>query len=93
MNDIKEQIEEARRQVNIRQRIAAKPGATIEDELQLQCARNWLLTLEKRVLERVTAAQRKLLKGQMPIRSAQPVRMTAKERAAAAFEAITKVGA
>ncbi|KZM46953.1 hypothetical protein [Labrenzia sp. OB1] len=88
MDHLKEQIEEAQRQVEIRKRAAARPNATIEDELRLQCARNWLLTLENRVLNKIVRLQKKPARGQVP----QPKPKSAKDRAEAAFASLQKVG-
>ncbi|MBD1544878.1 hypothetical protein [Roseibium aggregatum] len=63
MTEIQDQIEDARRRVAICQRRAERPGARVEDELALQSARNRLLTLELRVLQRIVALQKKFGKG------------------------------
>ncbi len=91
MDHLKEQIEEAQRQVEIRQRAAARPNATIEDELRLQCARNWLLTLENRVLSKIVRLQKKPARGQAAA-APQPKPKSAKDRAEAAFASLQKVG-
>ena len=100
MTEIQDQIEEARRRVEICQRRAERPGARVEDELALQSARNRLLTLELRVLQRVVASQRKLGKGpggssapREPTRPQKHRRMNARERAEAAFTKLQKGGA
>ncbi len=100
MTEIKDQIEEAQRRVEICQRRAARPGAQVEDELALQSARNRLLTLELRVLQRVVASHRTLGKGPggplavpEPARPQKHRRMNARERAEAAFAQLQKGGA
>ncbi len=93
MNHLKEQIEEAQRQVSICRRRAEKPGAGIEDEFALEKARNRLLALEVRALKQVTTQQRKMLNGQKAPQVHQPKPMNAKERAEAAFAALRKAGA
>jgi hypothetical protein len=100
MTEIQDQIEEARRRVEICQRRAERPEARVEDELALQSARNRLLTLELRVLRRVVALQRKLGKGPggpmavpEPARPQKHRRMSARERAEAAFAQLQKGGA
>jgi hypothetical protein len=93
VNHLKEQLEEARRQLAICRKRAERPGAGLEDEFALEKARNWLLTLELRVLKQLTNLQRKMLKGHKPQQAQQPRRMTAKERAEAAFADLQKVGA
>jgi hypothetical protein len=89
---IKQQIEEARRQVGICRQRAESPRATVEDELKLANARAWLLTLENRVLRRIAALQKKLGKGQMPQQPARPTRLTGRARAEAAFAQVQKGG-
>lgn len=93
MNELKEQIEEARRMVKITRDIAGRPGAAVEDELRHQNARNWLLSLEIRVLNSIVALQRKNRGAQNQGNGHQPSRMTAKERAEHDFAALTKGGA
>jgi len=91
MDHLKEQIKEAQRQVEIRQRAATRPNATIEDELRLQCARNWLLTLENRVLSKIVRLQKKPARGQAAQAPVAKPR-SAKDRAEAAFASLQKVG-
>ncbi|WP_417681595.1 hypothetical protein [Roseibium sp.] len=100
MTEIQDQIEEARRRVEICRRRAERAGAGIEAELALQSARNRLLTMELRVLQRVVASQRKLCRGpDGPLVAAEPAkpqkhrRMSARERAEAAFAKLQKGGA
>ncbi|WP_346895670.1 hypothetical protein [uncultured Roseibium sp.] len=100
MNEIQDQIEDARRRVEICQRRAGRPGARVEDELALQSARNRLLTLELRVLRRVVGLQRKLGKGaggpssvREPATPEKNRRLNARERAEAAFAQLQKGGA
>ncbi|WP_150524009.1 hypothetical protein [Roseibium sediminis] len=93
MKELQEQIEEARRMVKINQSKAAKSGATIEDELNYEKSRNWLLSLELRVWKGIATLQRKLGKGQQPAQAAKPKPMTPKERAEAAFAQLQKEGA
>ncbi|NKI61789.1 hypothetical protein HCG46_26175 [Labrenzia sp. PO1] len=91
--DLKDQIEAAQHKVEMLRRKAERPGARIEDEFALERARNRLLVLELRVLKQVTSLQRKMLKGHKPQQVQQPRRMTAKERAEAAFADLQKEGA
>lgn len=91
MTELKDQIEEAQRQVAIRQRIADKPGSTVDDELRLQCARNWLLTLDNRRLQRLVLAQSKPKPTEHL--TTQPKRLTPREQAEQAFSICKKAGA
>ena len=100
MTEIQDQIEDARRRVEICQRLAERPEARVEDELALQSARNRLLTLELRVLKQIVALQRKPGKGPgaplvapKPTRPEKHRRMSARERAEAAFAQLQKGGA
>lgn len=86
MDELKDRIEEAQRQVNIRRCAAEKPGATLEDDLALQCARNWLLTLENRELQRRITAQWRAASKQNRAEATRPTRMTPKAAAEALFK-------
>jgi len=100
MTEIQDQIEDARRRVEICRRKAGRPEARVEDELALQSARNRLLTLELRVLQRIVTLQKRL--GKAPngaLGAPEPAgcgthrRMSARERAEAAFAHLQKGGA
>lgn len=93
MIELKEQIEEARRQVEIKRRRSERPGATLSDVLAYEKSRNWLLSLENRVLKRITGLQRKLGKGQKAPKPDLPKPKSAKEVAEAAFAGLQKAGA
>lgn len=90
MNHVSEQIDEAWRQVDICRRRSEKPEATIEDELALERARNHLLTLELRALKHSRKAQCSVTSEREGVRTGQPTRLTAKERAERDFAELQK---
>lgn len=89
-----EQIDEAWRQVEARQRAASKPNATIEDELQLQCARNWLLTLQNRALHGFIRGHMRRIKQMGTIIAEEPAPKPTRprDRAELAFSKLRKLG-
>jgi hypothetical protein len=90
--ELQEQLEEAQRQVTICRKRAERPGSTLEDVLAYEKARNWLLSLENRVLKRITGLQRKLGKGKKAPKANLPKPISAKDVAEATFAGLQKAG-